>query len=163
MLTMMTSSISISAQDGKASTTKKAFSRQTIVSTTIKADPAIVWTLLTNASDYPRWNSTVISIDGDIVLGEKIRLKSTLDPKRTFKLKIKTVDPERKLTWGDGKGERSYTISQKNSDEIIFTMQERISGLLFPMYVKFIPPFDDSFEAFARDLRQEAEAIQQAQ
>ena len=39
--------------DGKAKTTKKTFSRETSVSTTILADPAIVWALLTNASDIP--------------------------------------------------------------------------------------------------------------
>jgi hypothetical protein len=42
-----------------AATTKTTFHRETSVVTVIKADEAIIWALLTNASDYPRWNSTV--------------------------------------------------------------------------------------------------------
>ena len=71
MLLMTTASSH--AQSGKASTIKKTFSRETSVSIDIQADPAIIWALLTNASDYPRWNSTVISIEGEIAEGEKIR------------------------------------------------------------------------------------------
>ena len=77
------------AQNGKATTVRTTFSRQTSVSIDIKADAAIVWALLTKASDYPRWNSTVTSIEGTIAPGEKIKLKSILDAKRTFKLKVK--------------------------------------------------------------------------
>ena len=50
-----------SVQQGKAATVRKTFIRETSVSTNILADPGIVWALLTNASDYPRWNSTVVS------------------------------------------------------------------------------------------------------
>src|SRR5882762_3107161 len=97
-------------QSGKASTVRKTFSRETSVSIEIKADPSIIWTLLTNASDFPRWNSTVISIDGNIAAGEKLALKSTLDPKRTFKLKVKEFHAEKKLVWGDAMGNRTYTL-----------------------------------------------------
>src|SRR6476619_5034828 len=93
-------------REGKAKTTKKTFSRETSVSTTIFANPAIVWALLTNASDFPRWNSTVTSIKGEIREGDTIELKSTLDEKRTFKLKVKEVVPEKRLIWGDSQGNR---------------------------------------------------------
>ena len=95
-------------QRGKAITTKKTFSRETSVSTTILADPAIVWALLTRASDFPRWNSTVTSMKGEIREGETIELKSTLDEKRTFKLKVKEFVPEKRLVWGDAR-EAGYT------------------------------------------------------
>jgi hypothetical protein len=36
-------------------------------------------------------------------------------------------------------------------------MTEKIGGPLFPLFAKMIPPFDDSFEKFASDLKQEAE------
>ena len=57
------------AQDGRAKMMAKTFSRETSVSINIKAEPAIVWTLLTTASDYPRWNSTVVSREGEIKEG----------------------------------------------------------------------------------------------
>lgn len=38
-------------------------------------------------------------------------------------------------------------------------MTEKIGGLLFPMYAKYILSFDKSFEQFAADLKKEAEII----
>ena len=150
------------APNGKASTVKTTFSRETSVSIMIKADAAIVWALLTKASDYPRWNKTVTSIEGNIALGEKIKLKSILDAKRTFTLKIKEFEPTTRLVWGDMQGNRVYTIAQTGTGAITFTMTEKIGGLMFPMYASMIPPFDESFERFAADLKKEAETIMNA-
>ncbi len=144
---------------GKATTLKTTFSRETSIGIEIKADPAILWALLTNALDYPRWNSTVISIDGNIALGETITLKSILDPKRTFKLKVKEFEPAKRLVWGDGQGNRVYELADKGNGTVAFSMTEKIGGLMFPLYAKYIPPFDKSFEQFAADLKKEGEAI----
>lgn len=156
LLIMM--AINSNAQDGKATTERKTFSRQTVVSINIKSDPSIIWTLLTNASDFPRWNSTIVSLGGEIKLGEKIQLISTLDEKRTFKIKVKEMDIEKSMIWGDGKGNRIFTL-EKKGDFIKFTMNEKMGGFMFPMYAKYIPPFDESFEQFALDLKTEAEKI----
>ncbi|MEM8486225.1 MAG: SRPBCC domain-containing protein [Bacteroidota bacterium] len=150
-------------QEGVAQTTKTTFTRTTAVQTLIHADPTIIWALLTNASDFNRWNSTVVSIEGQIRLGETIKLKSTLDEKRTFKLKVKGFTSEQQLVWGDGQGERVYTLEPVDANTIRFSMTERIGGLMFPLYGRFIPSFDASFEQFAADLKAEAEHIQQSQ
>lgn len=147
--------------EGKAATTKTMFSRETAVRITIQADPAIIWALLTNAADFPRWNSTVISLDGEIKVGETLKLKSTLDESRMFKLKVKEMEPERRLVWGDNQGNRVYTLA-RSQESVTFTMVEKIGGIFFPLFARFIPPFDDAFEQFAADLKQEAEAIQGA-
>jgi uncharacterized protein YndB with AHSA1/START domain len=148
---------------GKTVTTKTMFSRETAVQIPIHADPTIIWSLLTNAADYPRWNSTIISLEGEIRPGGTLKLKSTLDEKRTFNLKVKEMEPERRLVWGDSQGSREYTLSREQSGAVIFSMREKIGGLLFPLFSRFIPPFDKSFEQFAADLKQEAEAIQNDQ
>jgi len=155
-------SASAMAQNGKATTVKTTFSRQTSVSTTINANAAIVWALLTKAADYPRWNSTVTSIEGNIAPGEKIKLKSTLDAKRTFKLKVKEFIPEQKLVWGDGQGARTYTLTKTGDNSVIFNMTEKIGGFMFPLYAGMIPSFDQSFEQFAANLKKEAEIIMNA-
>lgn len=142
-----------------ATTTRTTFSRETSVTVEIKADAAIVWALLTKAPDYTRWNSTVTSLEGTIALGETIRLKSVLDAKRVFKLKVKVFEPEKKLVWGDGQGNRVYTITKSGNGTVLFSMSEKIGGLLFPLYAKMIPPFDHSFDQFANDLKNEAEII----
>ena len=148
------------AQNIKATTEKTTFSRTTSVSTDINADQAIIWKLLTSSSDYPRWNSTVISIDGNIAAGQTIKLKATMAPKRTFTLKVKEFVPEKLLAWGDGQGVRIYSITANGNGSANFSMKEKIGGMMFPMYAKYIPPFDQSFEQFAADLKKEAEAIQ---
>ena len=151
------------AQNGKAITVKTTFHRETSVSIDIKADAKIVWALLTNASDYRRWNSTVTSIEGNIAQGETIRLKSILDSKRTFKLKVKEFEKEKRLVWGDGQGNRIFTITNNGNGNITFSMTEKIGGLMFPLYAKFIPPFDEVFEQFAGDLKKESEIIMKTQ
>ena len=146
-------------QNGKAQTFRSSFHRETSVSILINADPAIIWAILTKASDYPRWNSTVTSLEGNIALGETIKLKSILDAKRTFKLKVKEFDPEKKLVWGDGQGNRVYTLKRNNDGAVVFNMNERIGGLMFPLYAKMIPSFDQSFEEFAKCLKKESEVV----
>jgi uncharacterized protein YndB with AHSA1/START domain len=143
----------------KATTTRKTFSHETSVSAVNAADPSIVWALLTHAADYPRWNSTVISINSEIKEGATIELKSTLDPKRTFKLKVKEFVPEKRLVWGDAQGSRVYSL-EKSGGGTNFSMTERIGGPLFPLFAGMIPSFDESFDKFAADLKKEAETIQ---
>jgi uncharacterized protein YndB with AHSA1/START domain len=147
------------ASNGKAGTTKSTFSRQTAVSIDIQADKSIIWALLTNASDFPRWNSTVISIEGNIAAGQTIKLKAKLDPKRVFKLKIKEFESENRLVWGDAMGNRVYTLRSIGNNLTNFSMVEKIGGPLFPLFAKMIPSFDEAFEHYAKDLKTEAEKI----
>jgi uncharacterized protein YndB with AHSA1/START domain len=141
----------------KAKTTRRFFSRETEVAIEIAADPEAVWKLLTNASDYPSWNSTVVSIEGDIAPGHEIRLVSTLDPERTFKLAVKQFQPPERLEWGDAMGTRTYDITKRGPRSVTFAMREKIGGILFPLFARMIPSFDESFDRFAADLKKKAE------
>lgn len=145
-------------QNGKATTIKKTFSRATSVQIDIQADTATIWNLLTNATDFPRWNSTVLSIEGNIKKGEKIKLKSYLDPNRTFKIKIKEMLAEQKMVWGDMMGTRTFTLTKLANGVVAFRMHEKIDGPFFPLFASKIPSFDESFERYAADLKKEAES-----
>ncbi|MGB1032505.1 MAG: SRPBCC family protein [Flavobacteriales bacterium] len=144
------------AQDGKALTVKKTFSRSTTVSIQIDAAPEVVWALLTNAENFPMWNSTVISIDGKIELGEKIKLIAAIAPDRTFKIKIKDMQPHQSMVWGDSMGKRTFTLESKNGGTY-FTMYEKIGNPMFPLFANKIPDFDEAFEQYAADLKKAAE------
>lgn len=144
---------------GKARTIKETFSRETTVGIDIQADSAIIWALLTNAADFSRWNTTVISLEGNIQKGERIKLKSSLNPKRIFTLTIKEFEPEKRLLWGDSQGNRTFILSPVSNGNVRFSMTEKIGGLMFPLYAKYIPPFDASFEQFAAELKKESEFI----
>lgn len=153
---LVLTNLSVMAQNGKATTEKKTFSRTTSIQQYIDAEPSVIWQLLTEAGNYPQWNSTVISIEGTIKDGEKIKLKSTLDPSRTFKLKVKEMIKYRKLVWGDAMGKRTYTL-EPAGEGTQFSMLEKIGGPIFPLFANKIPSFDKSFEQFTADLKKAAE------
>src|SRR5687767_4763430 len=66
--------------NGRANKTKSAFRMEYSAGINIKAKPDRVWALMTNAADFPRWNSTVKSMEGKIGLGEVVKLIVTLAP-----------------------------------------------------------------------------------
>ncbi len=84
-------------------------------------------------------------------------MRSTLAPARKFKLKVKEFEPNKRLVWGDAMGTRIFTLSPQSSGETRFSMLEKIGGPIFPIFAWMIPPFDDSFNQFAADLKNAAE------
>ena len=140
-----------------AKTTKHLFSRETAVSVDIDASAAAVFALLTDAAGYPTWSSTVLSIEGKIAAGQKIRLRSTLAPERTFSLTVRELVAPTRLVWGDAMSRRTYTVEEQPSGAVRFSMHEKIGGPLFPLFARMIPPFDESFDRFAADLKRRAE------
>jgi hypothetical protein len=118
--------------------------------------------LLTNASDFPHWNSTIMRIDGTIALGEKINLVTSIAPQRTFKLRVMEFVPDQKMVWQDGaapmfKGTRQFVLVPQADKSTVFTMTETFSGLMIPMLAGSLPDFRPAFEQYAADLKREAE------
>jgi uncharacterized protein YndB with AHSA1/START domain len=100
-----------------ANSSATTFEMQTSVAANIKAPADRIMALLTDAKNFTKWNSTVISVDGDIKKGETIKLVSKLDPKRTFKLKVAEQTPTT-LIWKDGfapmfSGVRTFTLQTR--------------------------------------------------
>lgn len=146
----------------KAVQEKAAFRLSCAVECRIDATRERVWALLTNASDFPRWNSTVSKIDGAIALGEKLALEVPAAPGRTFKPRVSQLTPNESMEWSDGfapmfKGVRTFTLSTNADGSTNFSMKEVFSGLMLPMIKGSLPDFGPSFEAYAADLKREAE------
>ena len=55
-----------------AQVVKSTFRLEYSISGAIRATPERIWALLTNAADFPRWNSTVTSVTGRIAAGERV-------------------------------------------------------------------------------------------
>jgi hypothetical protein len=149
------------AINGRANKTKSAFRMEYSAGINIKAKPDRVWALMTNAADFPRWNSTIKSIEGRIALGETIKLIASIAPTRTFNLKVIEFVPEKRMVWSDGnamfKGVRTYTLSPKADGSTDFTMSEVYTGLMLPMIAGSLPDFSPAFEQYVADLKREAE------
>ena len=149
--------------NGRANKTKSAFRMEYSAGVNVKAGPDRVWSLMTNAADFPRWNSTVKSIEGKIALGQTIKLSAAISPDRVFNLNVIEFVPEKRMVWSDGnamfKGVRTYTLSPKADGSTDFTMSEVYTGLMLPMIASSLPDFRLPFEQYLADLKREAERV----
>jgi hypothetical protein len=118
---------------------------------------------LTDASGYPKWNSTVDKIVGRIAPGEKIALYVKAMPGRSFSLTVAGFEPERQMVWTGGMplglftGTRTFTLTPRPDGTVAFDMREEFSGLLASLITRSMPDLQSTFEDFARDLRRHAE------
>jgi hypothetical protein len=133
------------------------------VEVNIGATPDIVWTLLTDAGGFPRWNSTVTGIEGQIREGERLRLHVP-GTSRTFTPRVSDVATARRMTWSSGfnpviKGVRTFTLDATDDNSTDFVMKEHFSGFMFALTKGVLPDFRPIFTAFAGDLKREAEKI----
>jgi len=141
---------------------ESTFTLQYAVSASIAAPTSVIWQLLTNATDFPTWNSTVQKIEGNIVLGNTLRLKTPLAPGRTFTLKVSTLLPQQKMVWQDGfypffRGTRTFNLHEQADGSTLFTMSETFTGIMLPLIKGSLPDFRESFAQYAIDLKNAAE------
>ncbi|MGQ0604256.1 MAG: SRPBCC family protein [Anaerolineales bacterium] len=134
------------------------------VRTNIKAPAETVWKILTDASRWTEWNTTVDKIEGTIAPGEKVTVSVKINPGRAFPLKVTEFVPPTRMVWADGmplglfKGERSYTLAPQTDGSVDFAMREDYTGLLAPMFTGSIPDLQPAFDEFAAALKRRAEA-----
>jgi hypothetical protein len=137
--------------------------RSFATSITIHARPETIWALLTDAAGYPRWNSTVEKIEGQIGAGERVTVYAKATSGRGFPLRVTAFAPPQRMVWtgcmpfGLFTGTRSYTLTPTSEDAVEFAMREEFSGLLAPLIARSIPDLQPTFDAFAADLKRHAE------
>ena len=145
----------------KITKTDGAFSMACGVAVNIRAKAERIWGILTDAKDFPRWNSTVTKIEGQIREGEKIRVHVP-GTDRTFTASVSGVASNERMTWAGGfapmfKGVRTFELRPREDGSTDFTMEERFSGLMLPLIKGSLPDFGPIFERYASDLKSEAE------
>lgn len=140
--------------------TKRPFRQSVRVEIDIRATAARIWSLLTDAADVPRWNSTVTSVEGRVAPGERLTIKVPIS-KRTFSVKVDVFEPSTRLVWSDGnavfRGVRTYTLMSNADDSTTFMMEEVFTGVMLPLIGLSLPDFKPVFERYASDLKAEAE------
>lgn len=148
--------------DARFTRTSSAFAMTCGVEVNIEASAEIVWSLLTDAKGFSRWNSTITAIEGDIREGERLRLHVP-GTNRTFTPRVSGVVPARRMVWGDGlalifKGVRTFVLKPRDGSTD-FVMEERFSGVMFALTKGMLPDFRPIFEAYANDLKLEAQRV----
>jgi hypothetical protein len=137
----------------------KSFASQT----SIRATPERLWSILTDASGYPRWNPTVTRVEGRIAAGERVSLHVKMNPGRAFPLKVALFEPPTRMVWRGGMplglfvGERTFTLTPQPDGRVDFSMRETFTGLLAPLIGRTIPDMQPAFDEFAAALKREAE------
>ena len=144
--------------------THGVFSMACGVEINIRAAAENIWSLLTDAKDFPRWNSTVSSVEGQIREGEQLRLHVP-GTDSTFTPRVSGVVPNERMTWTGGfspvfKGVRTFELRLCDDGSTDFAMEERFSGLMLPLVRGSLPDFGSVFERYANDLKHEAELRQ---
>jgi hypothetical protein len=113
----------------------------------IKASVEKVWSTFTNFSGYPGWNPFIISVEGQVALGNRIRI--TLSPpdsnKMIFKPKILIYKEKRELQWvghlifpGLFDGRHIFTIIDNGDNTVTFIQKEIFKGILVPLFSKML-------------------------
>ena len=147
----------------QARQSRSTFRRECSVAADIRAPAEKVWSILTDANDMTRWNSTLTSIEGPIELGSTVKMRVPEAPDRTFKPKVTRFEPNREMEWREGNslmflGVRTYSLTP-GADGLAtrFRMTEVFTGLMLPMIGGRLPDFGPIFERYAADLKVESE------
>ena len=94
--------------------------------------------------------------------GSTIKLVSIASPKRTFKLKVASMEPPRRMVWASGmplglfKGVRTFLLQEEGA-RTNFSITEEFTGPLSGLIARSIPDLTDSFDQFADGLKTAAE------
>jgi hypothetical protein len=128
------------------------------------AAPDRVWSLLVDLPSWTTWNPTIVSVEGDVAPGGRVRLVTKVSPKRTFVLGVTDLEPPRRMVWSSGmplglfRGTRTYALTPTaDGTGTDFAMTEVYTGALAGLVSRSIPDLGPSFEVFAESLRAAAE------
>jgi hypothetical protein len=153
----------VKTREPKVSQSRSTFAIECSVEVNIRAGADRIWTLLTDAQGFPRWNSTVSGIEGQIREGERLRI-SVPGTDRKFTPSVSGVVPNERMTWTGGfapmfQGVRTFELRPSSDGSTDFAMKERFAGLMLPLAKASLPDFGPIFERYANDLRRESERI----
>jgi hypothetical protein len=111
----------------------------------INASPEKVWKILTHFEAYPSWNPFIKSIEGEIKVGNVIKVKIAPPDanEMTFKPTVLAYETNKKLSWlgrllvkGLFDGEHKFELVDNHNGTTTFIHSENFSGLLVPIFKK---------------------------
>ncbi len=76
----------------------KCFSTSTI----IHASPNDIWNILVDGTNWLQWNPTITKIEGNIALGETLKIHKRINPNQSFPFKVSEFIPYEKMVWTGG-------------------------------------------------------------
>lgn len=113
----------------------------------IKASAEKVWSVFTNFTEYPKWNPFIISVEGKVSVGNKIKI--TLSPpdsnEMIFQPKVLNYEAKKELQWlghlfipGLFDGRHIFRIIDNGDNTVTFIQKEIFKGILVPLFSKML-------------------------
>ena len=134
----------------------------------ITATPERVWSILTNFSAYPEWNTFIRFVHGVPQQGARLEVRIQPSGTRgmTFRPTVLTAIPNQELRWlgrflvpGLFDGEHRFAIQPIADGKIRFRQSELFSGILVPMFKGSLNKNTKrGFEEMNQELKVRAEA-----
>lgn len=133
---------------------------------TIDAPADVVWGILTDLPAYPQWNPFIVSAEGPVEVGAKLR--NRLEPPggkaMTFSPQVTVVDANRKFEWlgrlglpGVFDGRHIFELEPAGSGTR-FIQREEFSGILVPLFARSLDgATKDGFVAMNEAIKERAE------
>lgn len=116
----------------------------------INATPEKVWNVLTDFSSYPKWNPFVKKLEGEVAVGNQIKI--TL-PGMNFKPRVLKFETNKELRWlghllfkGLFDGEHIFILKDNQDGTTTFYHNEDFRGVLVPLFKKMV--LEDSIQGF---------------
>ena len=135
--------------------------------TSIQASPQRVWEVLTNFAAYHEWNPYIPQINGSVEAGSRLDVQLQPPGARGMRMRptVLAATPSQELRWlghlgilGLFDGEHRFRIDYLGPDRVRFVQEERFTGLLAPIVLRFIERGTrQGFESMNQALKSRAE------
>ena len=142
-----------------------AKSMEISTSITIKATPEKVWKVLTTFASYPEWNPFVTSLEGQPVVGKKIKVTAG---GMNFQPTVLVFEKNRELKWkgkllfaGIFDGTHRFVLTDNGDGTTRLEHSEKFNGILVPLMKKKLETETlQGFEDMNLKLKQRVEQAQ---
>lgn len=102
----------------------------------IEAKPEEIWNVLMDFESWEAWNSFIPMVEGNLKVGEYLRIKVTPPDMKPmiFKPKVFEVKPNEKILWGGSflkilyRGDHAFILEPITDGKTRFTQVERFIG-----------------------------------
>jgi hypothetical protein len=124
----------------------------------IDAEPHLVWAALTDFHAYPEWNPFIRSLEGELQVGARLKVKFGGELNFTIRPRVVSVEPGASFRWrgsllGLFNGEHTFRVRALPGGRSHFSQSEDFDGPLVPLAWPFLRERTlASFEAMGEGL-----------
>lgn len=128
----------------------------------IDAPREVVWSILSDNTNYPEWNPYHIRVEGILQIGEKLDVEIHKPNGKIVNIHpyVMRLEPLQEITWGGGikgifYGEHVFLLSVLGDNRTRLVHKERFSGIAIP-YTS-LETIEEGYELMNLALKEKAE------